>query len=62
MLFSVFLAWLTKTLVLKYGGLDLYVKTRPFFLGLILGQFISAGVWYVIDYFTETSGNAVMIF
>ena len=59
-LFSVFLAWLIKTVVLKYGGPPLYVKTRPFFLGLILGQFVSAAVWYVIDYLTGTRGNHVM--
>ena len=60
MFFSVFLAWLFKTVVLKYGGPKLYLKTRPFFLGLILGQFVTAGVWYAIDYFTGTSYNKVM--
>ena len=57
---SVLFAWLIKTVVLKYGGVTLYMKTRPFFMGLILGQFVTAGAWYVIDYFTGTSGNAVM--
>ena len=42
MFFSVFLAWLCKTLVLRYGGPALYLKTRPFFMGLILGQFVTA--------------------
>ena len=60
MFFSVFLAWLLKTLVIRYGGPTLYLKTRPFFLGLILGQFVTAGVWYAIDHFTGTSGNSVM--
>ncbi len=60
MFFSVFLAWLLKTAVLKYGGPALYLRTRPFFLGLILGQFVTAGVWYVIDYFAGSSGNSVM--
>ncbi len=58
-LYSVLLAWLIKTVVLKYGGPTLYLKTRPFFLGLILGQYVPAGVWYVIDYFTGTSGNEI---
>ena len=60
MFFSVFLAWLFKTVVLRYGGPGLYLRTRPFFLGLILGQFVTAGVWYVVDHFTGTSGNPVM--
>jgi len=60
MFFSIFLAWLFKTLVLRYGGPALYLKTRPLFMGLILGQFVTAGVWYGIDYITGSSGNAVM--
>jgi len=60
MFFSVFVAWVIKSVVLKYGGPRLYLKLRPFFLGLILGQFATCGVWYVIDYFTGTSGNWVM--
>ena len=60
MFFSVFLAWLIKSVVLRYGGPGLYLRTRPFFLGLILGQFVTAGVWYVIDHLNGTSGNPVM--
>jgi hypothetical protein len=60
MFFSVFLAWLIKTVVIKYGGPGLYLRTRPLFLGLIVGQFATAGVWYVVDYFTGASGNWVM--
>ena len=55
--FSVFVAWLLKSIVLKYGGPKLYRQTRPFFLGLILGQFVIAGLWVVIDYFTGMTGN-----
>ncbi len=58
--FSVFLSWLIKAILLKYGGLKLYLKLRPFFLGLILGHYIPAGAWYAIDYFTGTSGNVAM--
>jgi hypothetical protein len=62
MFFSVFLAWLIKTVVIKYGGSQLYMRSRPFFLGLILGQFVTAGVWYVIDYVVGGSHNSVMGF
>ena len=47
--FSIFLAWLCKGIVLKYWGSRGYRATRPFFLGIILGQFFSAGLWLVID-------------
>lgn len=55
--FSVFLAWLVKFFVLKLGGMDLFRRTRPLFLGLILGQFACSGVWLVIDFFTGAVGN-----
>ena len=57
--FSVFLAWCFKTIILKYGGSSLYGKSRPFFLGLIIGQVAVAGQWWIIDFFTGQFGNAV---
>jgi len=43
--FSVFLSWLIKYSILRYGGLRTYRKNIPLFLGLILGEFIAdAGV------------------
>jgi hypothetical protein len=60
--FSVFLAWMIKVVVLKYGGPSLYSKTRPLFLGIVLGQFIVGGMWLVIDSFTGTVGNSVPVY
>ena len=57
--FSVFLAWLVKALILKYGGPSFYRLARPFFLGLIAGQFAVSGMWLVIDYFTGMTGNSI---
>ena len=57
--FDIFLAWLIKSLVLGYGGPRLYHKTRPLFFGLILGQFVIAGVWLFIDGFTGMTDNVV---
>ena len=57
--FSVFLAWLIKGLVLKYGGPALFQRTRPFFMGLIAGQFSCAGIWLLIDYFTGMTDNNI---
>jgi len=57
--FSVFLAWLVKLIILKYGGPAYFRKARPFFLGLIAGQLTAAGVWLVIDHFTGMTDNKV---
>lgn len=38
----IFVSWLIKTLLLRYGGLGAYRRALPFFLGLVLGEF-SAG-------------------
>ena len=59
--FSVFLAWFLKLVILKYGGPGMFVRMRPFFLGMILGQFVSAGVWIVIDYFAGMQDNMVFV-
>jgi|YelNatPaOPRAMG01_1025707.scaffolds.fasta_scaffold02328_13 hypothetical protein len=39
-----FLAWLTKTLILHYGGMRLYRKSLPFFYGMIIGDFLAGGL------------------
>jgi hypothetical protein len=54
---SIFIAWAIKSVVLHYGGVVLYRKTRPFFLGLILGHYVAGGLWIVIDGFTGMTAN-----
>lgn len=47
--FSVFVAWLTKTLLLAYGGIQAYQQARPFFVGLVAGFFLGVGVSFFVD-------------
>ncbi len=47
-----FIAWLLKTLVLRYGGIRLYRQSLPFFYGLIMGDFIAGGLTTLIGCFT----------
>jgi len=46
---SVFLGWLCKFIVLRVGGISLFNRLKPAFLGLILGQFFACGVGLVVD-------------
>ncbi len=45
---DMFVAWMVKALILRYGGMKLYRTGLPFFLGLILGDFVTGSVWSVI--------------
>lgn len=55
--FSIFIAWLVKFLILRYGGASVYEKGKMFFIGLIVGQFVVNGLWLLIDFLTGQSGN-----
>jgi len=45
-IWSAFLiAWIVKLPILRYGGLRLYRKSLPFFLGLILGDYVMGSLW-----------------
>ena len=46
--FSLFLAWLAKLIFLKYGGMNVHRKAIPFFLGLILGEFVVGSIWVIL--------------
>ena len=59
--FSIFLAWLVKIIVLRYGGPKMFRALRPFFLGMVLGQFVSAGIWAIIDGFTGMTDNMIFV-
>ena len=46
--FPCFIAWVLKFLILRYGGMKLYIRARPWFLGLVLGEFTMALVWTLL--------------
>lgn len=44
---ATFVGWLIKLLIIRYGGMSGYKKYIPFFVGLILGDYITGGVWAI---------------
>lgn len=60
--FPIFLGWLIKSLVLRYGGAKIYRRLIAGFLALILAEFFAAGLWVVIDYRTGVTGHEIFSF
>lgn len=60
--FSIFIGWMIKLLILRYGGARLYRSLIPPFLGLILGEFGMAGIWVIVDLVTGTRGHEIFSF
>jgi len=47
--FPMLIAWLVKGGIVRYGGMSTYLRLRPFFFGLILGEFSQAVLWATIS-------------
>jgi len=46
-----FIGWLCKILVLRHGGIKMYRRFLPFFLGMVLGDFFMGGFWGAVGLF-----------
>lgn len=56
--FPLFTAWLAKLVILRVGGLRLYRRGMPFFLGLIIGHFTIAGIfWPILSLFLSPEAS-----
>ena len=47
--FSIFVSWLAKWTIMRSGGIGLYQRAQPFFIGLILGYFTAIGLSFFTD-------------
>lgn len=45
---SMFIGWLIKTLLVRYGGSAMYRKAKPVFLGFIFGEVFAAIFWCAV--------------
>lgn len=48
--FPVLVAWTIKQPLMRYGGIKLYQRYRPFFLGMIFGEFGMAVLWTIVSW------------
>jgi hypothetical protein len=48
--FSFLIAWFIKTIVMKYGGIQIYQKLKPFMIGLIAGELFGAVLPMIISF------------
>ncbi|MFP4056489.1 MAG: DUF6785 family protein [Candidatus Brocadiia bacterium] len=58
--FTIFLTWLIKALMLRVGGIMLFRRARPFFLGLLLGYVLSIGLFFLVDVIWFPTGGHMM--
>lgn len=55
--FPIFLAWATKFLLLKLGGIEKYKGARLLVIGLAMGYFVGAGISFLVDMFCFPPGQ-----
>ena len=46
---AIFIGWAAKSIIMRFGGIDLYRRATPFFIGLILGHFLGIGISFIVD-------------
>jgi hypothetical protein len=57
--FPFLIAWAVKSLILRYGGQPAYRNLTPFFLGLILGDYLTGSAWAIIGPLLQVQGYQI---
>lgn len=55
--FSIFVGWLAKVIIVRFGGATLYNRARPFFVGLIFGESLMAALWLIVNVIVMSAGG-----
>ncbi len=58
--FSIFLSWLAKSFVVYLGGARLYRVGRRLCIGLVLGSFVSKGLWAIIHTLAQVHWEEIL--
>jgi hypothetical protein len=59
--FAFFVAWLIKLILVRYGGMRLHTTAAPFFLGLILGDYVTGSIWAIVGPVLQISTYKIFI-
>jgi len=61
--FSFFIGWAIKVALLKVGGGKVFTRSKAFFIGVIVGQIVMAGLWVTVSaiYFLCTGAQPKVI-
>lgn len=59
---ALLIGWAIKICIVRYGGIRLYRAGMPFFLGLILGDYVVAAVWSLLGWLLGVSTYRTFIF
>ena len=60
--FSIFLGWLAKCVVVRFGSASLYEACKPIFLGLILGETAAGAGWLIAAHVLHALGCPVLMY
>jgi len=59
---SIFLGWLAKVMITRFGGNDGYRRLIPLFMGLALGDIVMVVFWIAVDGWNGRMGHALLPF
>lgn len=59
---TLLVGWLVKTIIVRYGGIKGYRAALPFFLGMILGDYVAASMWSIVGWVLGISVYRTFIF
>ena len=54
--FAIFLGWLARTMVLRFGGSRMYTDAKPAMIGIIVGEAVAASFWLVMGIILSSMG------
>jgi hypothetical protein len=50
---GIMIAWMIKAVIVRYYGANAYRKAIPFFVGLVMGEFLTASGWCIYGVMTS---------